>query len=723
MPTFLHVIAARIRAVFQSSDLEADFDQELETHLRMATEEKIRRGLPVEEARRTARVELGGLTQLREASRAARSFPWLGGFWLDVKLGLRMLRKSWGLTLVGGLAMTIVIGVGAGVFAFVDLTFWGKLPLDEGDRVVAIQTWDAAGHRRRDSSLADFERWRDTLGSVVDVGGFQTVERSLVAADGPAEPVSIAEMTASGFRLARVPPLLGRPLLEEDERDDANPVVVIGYDVWQSRFSADPTVVGQTVRLGETVHTVVGVMPEDFAFPLNYRLWTPLRVSGSGDLRNGGPSGVVFARLAPGVTLEGAQAEVTTLGLLPRAAVAETGEELHPRVVSYTFAFTGDFEGGEVGWMIRLILLLVTLLLIPPCANIAILVYARTVARQDEFAARYALGASRGRIIGQLFIEVLVLATAAACVALVLVREALQGVQNFLGPELRDGAPFWWDFSLSFTTILFAAGLAVVAALVAGVVPALKATGHRMQMGLSALGGRASMRLGATWTVLIVAQVAFSVAALPVAVEMAYGTVRSGILGPGFAAEEYLTARVMVDGETPSGVEDDAGDRPAPVRLSLRIPPDRAGATARSRARGPGRDRGGGGAQRGDVEVRRSRRRLNAGRLRLHGQPPDSISSGGRRLLRGVRPPAPDRPRVRRRRLRARASRGGRQPELCGDPAGRREPAGPTGPLLQQPEPGGSGGFGGALVRDRRGRGRPLRRHTQGHDVSSRGAR
>ena len=178
MPTFLHVLAVRIRALFRSRDLEEDFDQELETHLAMATADKIRHGMSAAEARRAARIELGGLTQLREASRAARGFPWLGGCWLDVKLGLRMLRKSWGLTLVGGLAMMIVIGVGAGVFAFVEMSFWSTLPLDDGERVVAIQTWDAPAHRRRNSSRADVERWRTTLRLVEDIAGFQTIERS-----------------------------------------------------------------------------------------------------------------------------------------------------------------------------------------------------------------------------------------------------------------------------------------------------------------------------------------------------------------------------------------------------------------------------------------------------------------------------------------------------------------------------------------------------------------
>ncbi|HEX9736363.1 MAG TPA: ABC transporter permease [Thermoanaerobaculia bacterium] len=558
MATFLRVMMARLRGHFRRGDLDRDFDQELAAHLAMAEEDKVRRGMTREEARRAARVELGGLTQLREASRDARGLPWIDTLWLDLKLGLRMLRKSWGLTLVGGLAMTVVIGTGAVVFAVFDLVFDGSLPLDDGDRVVALQTWDDKGHRRRDTSVADFERWRDALASVEDVGAFRAVERGLATADGAAgEPVPVAETTASGFELARVAPLLGRPLVEEDERDAADPVVVIGYDVWQSRFAADPAVIGRTVRLGDTVHTVVGVMPEGFAFPINHRFWTPLKAARSGSLPDGdGNTGVVFARLAPGVTLEGAEAELATLGLLPPAVAAESDEELRPRVLPYTFAMAGDLEHGDVLWMIRIVLLAVTLLLVPPCANVAILIYARTVTRQEEFAARYALGASRGRIVGQLFIETLVLAAGAAGVALVLARFALRLARASIDQSLSGGAPFWMDFTLSVETVLFVAGLAVLAAVIAGLVPALKATGGQMLSGLRALSGRTGMRLGATWTALVVAQVALSLAALPSAVEMVWGTIRKGVLGPGFAAEEFLTARLEMDRESRAGLAD-----------------------------------------------------------------------------------------------------------------------------------------------------------------------
>ena len=559
MLAFFNMIAARIRGFLRPGDIESDFDQEMAAHLEMAEEDGLRRGLTVEEARRAARVQLGGITQLRQSWRAASGLPWLDGFALDAKLGLRMLRRSWGLTLAGGLAMTIVITTAAVVFVFLD-EFMGRTapPLDEGERVVALQSWDAEAHRRRDVSRRDLERWGATLRSVEDLGGFQTIERRLIVDGRPAEWVRVAEITASGFRLARVAPLLGRWIAEADQQPTATPVVVIGHDVWQSRFASDRAVIGQTVRLGENIHTVIGVMPEGFGFPVNHRYWIPLRSDPAGSLR-AAPEGAVFARLAPGVSLDGAQAELTTVGLLPPETAPASAAARRPRVVPYTFAFTDDVERGELAWQQRIILLLVTLLLVPPCLNIAILIYARTVTRQEEFAARFALGASRSRIVVQLCVEVLVLSSVAGAVALAMTRPILTQIGEIIRrfPELGGSLPFWVTFDFSWRAALFVAGLSVVAALIAGLIPALQATGRVLPIALRALGSRTGIPLGATWTALIVAQVGLALAALPSTMELAWGHLRPAVLGPGFAAREFLTARLVVDSHSAASAEAD----------------------------------------------------------------------------------------------------------------------------------------------------------------------
>ena len=536
----------RVSGAFRRGRTDDDLQREIASHIAFAEDELRRQGHAPASAARLARARAGGRVQALEAMREQRGVPWLDSSWLDIKLSARLLVRNWGLTLVGGLATSVTIAIAAIVFAAFDLVVWSRLPLDEGDRIVAIQVWDRDAGRRRDTTWQDFERWRTTLQSVDDVGAFQTIQRNVITPDGSIELAAVAEMSAAGFRVARVAPVIGRPILDADESASAVPVVVIGYDVWQRRFAGAPDVIGRELRLGRHVHTIVGVMPHGFEFPLNFRYWIPLRPAPDATLRDTGPEGVVFARLAPGATLERAHAEVSAAGIVPTST--PTTLSIGARVVPYPFAFTGDFESGELGMLWSVASLVLVLLLLPPCANIAILNYARIVTRQQEFAARHALGGSRTRIVWQLFIEALVLSAAAAGVALL----ALRIVSVVLAGRLQDipgGPPFWMTFGVSYRTLLFVSVLAITAAAVSGLLPALQATRRSTALAVGTLAGRTTTRLGATWTTLVIAQVAFSVAILPLAAQLAWGTLRTGVVGPGFEASAFATARVALEGD------------------------------------------------------------------------------------------------------------------------------------------------------------------------------
>jgi predicted permease len=551
MRALFYTVVARVRDFLRSAASDADFDQELELHLAMAEDDKVRRGLSPEQARREARLELGGTAQLREAARAARGLPWLETFWLDAKLGLRMLRRSWGLTLVGGLAMAVTIGLGASMFTIWDTVTGTTLPLDEGDRIVAIQPFDKASQRVLSATpLPDFRRWRETLKSVEHVSATRMIVPAVIARDGADDSVAAAEMTASGFQLARLQPLLGRPLIEEDEREGAEPVAVIGYQLWKEGFSSDPAVLGQRIQIGDTPHVVVGVMPAAFRFPVNQRLWLPLRTNPVGVGRPGSEGAIIFARLVPGATLESAQAEVTTVGLLPGDGDrgAGTTAQREPRVVPYTAGMFPTVNRNS--WLAGVIFLVAALLLIPPCANIAILVFARTVTREDEFAARTALGASRGRIVMQLFVEVLVLAAGAGIIGLILARQFSGRLAGIIMPAMGP-LPFWMDFEPSLATVLCVAGLSVLAAGIAGAAPAFRVTGRWRRAGFVGVGHRGTgPRLGKTWMALLATQVALSLAILPSAMEMLWGVFRPTIVGPGLPVEEFLTASLVIEGDT-----------------------------------------------------------------------------------------------------------------------------------------------------------------------------
>jgi predicted permease len=268
----------------------------------------------------------------------------------------------------------------------------------------------------------------------------------------------------------------------------------------------------------------------------------------------------VFARLAPGFELENAQAELTAIGLLPDDGRAQDAAPPRLLVLPYAQNFIDDIEPDQYGARTsraRMAILLMSLLLIPPGLNIAVLVYARTTTRQQEIAVRAALGASRRRIVVQLFVEMLVLSAVAAIVALVAVWLLARYVEGLLVQQLVN-LPFWIDVGVSPGAFLLAAALALMAALLMGLMPALRATRQFARPGLAGLTSRNRARLGAFWTALIVAQVGFSFAMLPVAMEIAWGTLRAHLLGPGFPSDEYLSAQLSLDTDAPLQRAEDA---------------------------------------------------------------------------------------------------------------------------------------------------------------------
>jgi len=561
---------ARVRSLWHNvrrrSDIDAEVIEEFRHHLALRTEDLIREGHPPDQAARQARVEFGHIESLRQDARASRGLRFLDGVgnsWLDVKLGLRMLRKYPGLSLTAVFGMSVAIAISAGSFGFIDAMLDPSLPLDEGDRVVSLHNADLRNPGNPDrQSLHDFVMWRDELTSITNLGAFTSDRRNLVIPGRDVALVGIAQITASGFEVARTQPVLGRPLLEEDERNDAPPVVVIAYEEWQRRFDADPDIIGRSVTLGNQTHTVVGVMPEGFRFPINHRYWVPLTVNASDYERGRGPSLIMFGRLAERrstrgalsagevgrATFDDAQAELTAIGLRTAAMFPETNGHLRPRLLPYTHDYV-DIDSPAMAWALRGIQFSVSLLLVVVAVNVAILVYARTATRAGEIAIRTALGASRKRVVAQLFVEALILSGIAAMIGVLMASAGLDTTQSLL-EESGAVMPFWIDFSLSPALAFYVLGLAILGGVIVGVFPALKATGRRVQAGLQQLSSHGcQLQLGRLWTVLIVAQVAVAVTILPFAMSFADKAVRQGTSKPGFAAEEFLRGWLSMERE------------------------------------------------------------------------------------------------------------------------------------------------------------------------------
>ena len=335
--------------------------------------------------------------------------------------------------------------------------------------------------------------------------------------------------------------------MDDDERPGAPPVVVIGYGIWRSRFGADSSVIGRTVRFGDGPHMIVGVMPEGFAFPFNYDLWLPLRLDTRDYEWREGPALFAFGRLAPGATLAQAQAEIETLGARIAQAHPATHRTLRPRVMPYSQSWF-ELDDPDIVMGLRTTQLFMAMLLVVICVNVAILVYARTATRQGEIAVRSALGASRARIVTQLFGEALVLSALGGAVALGILQLLATHLDGMLAQVGVLAVPFWLRFHVSNTTLGWLLALAVISAFIIGVIPGLQLTGRRVQFNLQRLaGGHATVRMGRMWTALVITEVMLAVAILPAAVRFAGEWIQSAMTGPGFAADQYLSASLQME--------------------------------------------------------------------------------------------------------------------------------------------------------------------------------
>ncbi|MDF1501577.1 ABC transporter permease [Roseisolibacter sp. H3M3-2] len=471
-----------------------------------------------------------------------------GGVPLELKFGVRMLVKHPGLTLVAGLAMAFAVCVGAVTFAMVSQVLHPSLPFPDGDRVVQLRNWDAAAGRTEPRALRDFSAWRAGLRSVTDLGAYRDLSRNVVAPDGNASPLQVAEITANAFRMAPAAPVVGRALAPSDERPGAPPVIVLGHDVWRERFGADPAVVGRSVRLDEAFVTVVGVMPAGYGFPVSHDAWTPLPSNVVEQPPREGPPVTIFGRLAPGVSLAEAQVELSVVGARTAAELPATHEQLRPQVVSYVRA---DADPAPEGPMILYSVVgFGVLLLVLICGNVAMLMFARAATRQSELVVRSALGASRRRVIGQLFAEALVLGAGATVVGLAAAQLALRHWGVTFLEENMGRLPFWYDVRLTPGTVVYALGLTLLGAAIAGVLPAVKVMnglGSRLRAGTAGGGG---LRFGGVWTVVIVTQVALTVAFPALAWFERRKLEEIRAFPAGFASEDYLAAFLAMAGDS-----------------------------------------------------------------------------------------------------------------------------------------------------------------------------
>ncbi len=497
--------------------------------------------------------------RVRDGASGLASRPLLPSV-IDVKLGGRMLIKSPLLTVTGCVAIATAIAINAGFHEFMGDMFSLMQAVPDGERVVAITQHDVAAGNREDRILSDIVRWNEQLETVERIGALIRLDMNLVGTDGRATPVDAGGLSASTFELAGGVPKLGRPLLPSDDRPDAEPVAVVGHHIWTDYLGGEADVIGSTIRLGETVYTVVGVMPPGFHFPVGRQVWLNLRRDPRETDARTGPATLVVGRLAPGRSLEQAQAELDQLANRVAAEQPDTHARLRPRVQPLESLFKP--VDGDPGFFLLAARIVFALMLVVAAANVAALVYARNAARQGEIAIRTALGASRMRIVTQLFAEAMVLALLGAGVGLVLAQLGLQYGSQLFWDVQRMAPPFWWDTGLSLQTVLYSMALAALGGGIVGIVPGLRTTRCDARTALTLVGsGGNPLAFGILPTTIIVLQVALSVAFIPVALANATSQVTEHAAPVSFETGEYVTARLRADGSVTLGVQQSGQDQ------------------------------------------------------------------------------------------------------------------------------------------------------------------
>lgn len=548
-------LAARLRALYRGlrrrDALESEMQAEFEHHIASRAADLRAEGLPEAEADAQARREFGHVNTHRGDAREAMGLGAIAQVrfsWLDVKMAVRMLRKYPMLNVAAVFALAVGIPVGLAP-SHVARAVVAPLPGDDDNRIRAIRQWDPLSSGVAPSWDADLAHWSASLTRFASIAAFQTSRFNVGAVDGGAVPFAGARVSAEALPILGVRALHGRTLDAGDFAPDAPDVVLLGHDVWTSLFGADPGVLGRSVRVGGRLHEVVGVMPPGFSFPAVQSLWMPLRLASLAGAAE--PARVqVFGRLHDGVSDEQAQAELSALAPRPDVGAVAADEErtrsrLRAEVVPFGLLSIGLPAGGLTALPeYRFVQLLMLALLVVACGNVAMLVFARTATRLRELAIRTALGASRVRIVSQVFVEALVLSLVGAGFGLAVVDWVLRRV-NLAVIAGESALPYWLSLDLTPRTTLAALGFAVVSATIAGVVPAISITGRAIA---AHIGGAARLRFGKLIGGLIVADIAVSIAAVGLAFAVATHAMGLGHddRASGIPASEYLAVELRL---------------------------------------------------------------------------------------------------------------------------------------------------------------------------------
>jgi putative ABC transport system permease protein len=465
----------RLRSLLRRDQLDLDLDAELQFHLEQKILDLVASGVPPGEARRRARLEFGSLVKAREASRDTRGTRLLEDFAQDIRYALRMLRKSPAFTVVAVLTLALGIGANTAIFSAVNGILFDPLIYPDASRLIRIEREQIG--------------WGFTKTEVNEIENQSTAFDRFATYDAGEGPIrgttltltrDIAFVSADFFPLLGVKPLLGRPILAEDTQPGNDRVAVLSYRLWRDLFGSDPGVVGRSVFIAKEPYLIIGVMPPRFDLGASGLatesfggLWTPLSIAASDSKgRWGGAEGLI-AHVRTGYTLLEANTQLTALSA--RLAAARPRERAVGGLDIRTYSLR-HAVGGGMRSVLLVLLGAVGFVLLLACVNVSALLLARVCTRQHEFTIRRTLGASRFRIVRQLFAESLLLAIAGGALGLVFSAWGARIIRVLAPPH----TPRVDHIVLDTRVLWFTLGLSLFSAFLFGLAPALQRTSRRV---------------------------------------------------------------------------------------------------------------------------------------------------------------------------------------------------------------------------------------------------
>ena len=510
---------------------QVELEEELQSHVEMATRDRMDGGEPAERAGQFARREFGNAGLVRDLTRDQWGWIWLEDLWQDLSYGLRMVRRNPGFTLIAVLTLVLGIGANTAIFSLVNGVLLRPLPYAEPARLVGMTVYYPKG---------PFVVMRDQSRTMDIVANSDSTEINLTGVDVPVRLTGTA-VSAKWFSVLGAQARMGRTFQEGEDQPGKDGAVILSDSLWQRRFASDPGIVGRSIVLEGVSRQVIGVMPPDFRFPSpQTELWVPLNL----DPRNigdywGSSYMPLLARLRPGATLEQARTELAMLR--PRIFAAYAWRMPDNSFRKGSVMPMQELLVGDVRAKLLILLGAVGLLLLIACANVANLLLARAMTRQKEVAVRTALGASRWRIARQLITESVLLAVLGGALGLC---AAVYGLP-ILKTTLPADMPRLADVTVDGHVLTFTVLLAVLTGLVFGLVPASGASRIDLTKSLKT-GGERSTTTGShrLSRILVVGEVAVSVVLVIAAGLLVKSLWKLSNANPGFHPEYILTARI-----------------------------------------------------------------------------------------------------------------------------------------------------------------------------------